>query len=195
MRLAREAVDDALRLVESAERLATKAEWLLDHGHTVYEARDGLERAWRRLVQADRRKWVSNRYLRVAAYAACLEHKRKDPFGKFIHDTQSNSSKAFSRIDEIYQRLVALIARFHAEMVILSSDVLAAERLRHFPKHPRPADELRFDHQQHRSSPTPACAEGFRRVTRGRAPPRNRTACLHAVPAAAEEPVCLRSLS
>ncbi len=188
----RRAIDKTHRLVDQAERLTRQAEWLLRKGRNAAQTGRFLGRAWDRLTRATRCHVASNWLLVHAGNV----RKGAERMPRLYGQTSAETSLAGALIQEITERIQTDCAHFFTITVeITGGGLLAAERKRHLPKHPRPAPDVRFDHEEPPSPLSSDYSEGFRRVTRGRAPPACRTARLHALLAAAEEPVRLRSLS
>ncbi len=185
--LARHAVDDTLRLVDEVERLTNQLEWLLNHGsvgNSASQAGFCLKRAWDRLLRAVRRN---------ATTCLCLDRAQAAHEGaalsRLFTDTSGDALKAMNLMLDSSQRLEALTTEYFAITAELSGGGIVIALQQHYvPKHALPPVDPRFDHEQPPSPPpSPTCSRGYRRVFRGRAPPANRTARLHAVSAAAEK--------
>src|SRR5258708_4494152 len=189
----RRAGNAAERLTEDAERQINR---LTNGRFRPDETKVRLVGARAQLMRAGRHTKAWSRY--VNHTVACLvAAPHQEAEARPLMDA------AFIDCTEVAGRLIAIAERLaavtvHYQKITITepcSGVFAALQRLYMPKHGLPPSDLRFDHEQHASTPSSPLCEGFRRVTRGRAPPRHRTARLHAVPAATERPVRLRSLS
>jgi hypothetical protein len=199
----RRALDQARREVaimrrstDNAERLAEDAERMINGRFRPEEARARLVSARALLVRAGRHVRAWGRCIHDTAVCVDAAPHLKSEAEPLMAAAVSDVRNVSKRFMEIAERVGAVILHFQDVTITTPrSDVFAVMQRQYQPKHGPPPGDLRFDHEQHASTPTSPLREGFRRVTRGRAPPRQRTARLHAVPTAAERPVRLRSLS
>jgi hypothetical protein len=180
--------------MDVAERLTDGAERLINRRLRPDEARTKLANARAQLVRAGRHARAWGRCLNntVASIAAVHQEAATEPL---MAEALADGVSVSKRVAEIAGRLGAVITQYRDITIEVPCGGVIALLQQFLPKHGPPPPDLRFDHKQHTSSPSSPLREGFRRVTRGRAPPGYRTALLHAVPAAAERPVGPRSLS
>jgi hypothetical protein len=183
------------RLADAAARSIDQAESLILSGGRPNQVRDCLMRAWDQLSGAMHRANTSGRYLSEALALAPASLNEDASMQQLFTEAFQKSADAVTLIAELLAYIQAVSEHLSSVTVdVKRCGQLLARLLEYLPEPAEPADP-RFHHERPKSPPSSAYAEGFRRVTRGRSPPRQRTACLHAVSAAAERPVRLRSLS
>src|SRR5216684_2749124 len=189
---ARREVGIMRRATDTAERLADDAERMIHGRFRPEEAKARLVSARALLVRAGRHVRAWGRCIHdTAVYVDAAPHLKSE-VEPLMDAAVSDVRNVSKRLIEIADRLGAVIVHFQDITIPMDGGgVLARLQCQYLPKHGPPPGDLRFDHEQHASTPSSPLREGFRRVTRGRAPPRHRTARLHAVPAAAERPVRL----
>src|SRR5258708_9630571 len=196
LQLVHSTLDHAFRLADAGKRSADDAERVLLSGRLPNRAKDCLIRAWDQLAQAAHRANTSGQYLSNAFDLARVAPEEEAFIPALFTAATEDTADAIVYLSQVLAYVHAVADHFKAITVLRTGGghLLPLQRAR-LPKHDRPPPDERFDHEQHVSSPPSTTAEGFRRVTRGRSPPRQRTAVLHAVSAAAERPVRLRHLS
>jgi hypothetical protein len=188
-------LDHAFRLADAAKRSADEAEQIILSASRANAARDCLTRAWVQLAEAGHRATTSEQYLSNALALAAASPEEGESIQPLFTAAFQDVADALEYITQVCAYVQAVADHFHGVTILQTGGAQFLASLREYlPKPAEPADP-RFDYERPKSPPSSAYAEGFRRVTRGRSPPRQRTAVLHAVSTAAERPVCLRSLS
>jgi hypothetical protein len=147
------------------------------------------------MAAATHRASTSSRYLSDAFDLAAAAPEGEEFVSALFTAAIEDMRDAAVYLSQVFAYVQAVAHHFKAVTILRTGGgKFLALLSKYLPKPPEPADP-RFGHERPKSPPSSAYAEGFRRVTRGRSPPRQRTAVLHAVSSAAERPVCLRSLS